>query len=263
MTEHIHHINSLLSEQFNNRLDFREKRPGIFQLFLPFYHEDGDMVEVYLDLRNGVKNNSTLSRVRINDFGMSLMRLSYSYEIDTPNKEKILHRILAENNLVEQDGQIIYDAPMDALFPALMQYCQTVAKISNMRQFKREVIESLFYEMLDDFVMSKLGDYNPEKSVTPIPERDDLEVDYQFTPNGHPVYLFGVKDTAKARLATISCLEFLRVDLRFKSYIVHEDFEKITRKDRSRLTSACDKQFPSLDDFNQNARKFLDREASY
>ena len=140
MTERIQHINTLLSEQFNNRLDFREKRPGIFQLFLPFYHEDGDMVEVYLDLRNGVKNNSTLSRVRINDFGMSLMRLSYSYEIDTPNKEKILHRILAENNLVEQDGQIIYDAPMDALYSALMQYCQTVAKISNMRQFKRQVI---------------------------------------------------------------------------------------------------------------------------
>ena len=137
MTERIQHINTLLSEQFNNRQDFREKRPGIYQLFLPFYHENGDMVEVYLDLRNGVENKSAPSLVRLNDFCMSLMslmRLSYSYEIDTTNKEKILHRILAENGLFKQDGQIIYDAPIDALYPALMQYCQTVAKISNMRQ---------------------------------------------------------------------------------------------------------------------------------
>lgn len=117
-------------------------------------------------------------------------------------------------------------------------------------------------QMSSKFV-DTFGDLARREQIMIIPERDDLEVDYRFTPNGHPVYLFGVKDTAKARLATISCLEFLRVDLRFKSYIVHEDFEKITRKDRSRLTSACDKQFPSLDDFTQNATKFLDREAQY
>lgn len=249
-------IRSNLSAQFNERLRMREKRPGIYQLYLPFYHEDGDMVEVYLDLRNEVDE----STIRICDFGMSLMRLSYSYEIDTPNKEKIFNRILHENGLCEEDGNIIFDTSVDTLYPSLMQYCQTVAKVSSMRQFKREVVESLFYEMLDEYVETNLTRFHPEKKVTPIAERDDLEVDYQLTPNGHPVYLFGVKDTSKARLVTIACLEFIRNRLPFKSFVVHEDFEKLSSKDKNRLTSACDKQFISLDDFRSNSEKFLERE---
>ncbi len=64
-----------------------------------------------------------------------------------------------------------------------------------MRYFKREVVESLFYESLNDFIETDLREFNPKKNVLPIPEREDLEVDFQFSPNGHPVYLFGVKDS--------------------------------------------------------------------
>lgn len=263
MSELIKYISTQLAEQFSNRFKIREKRPEIYQLYLPFYHEDGDMVEVYLDLRNQNSSLEASDHIRISDFGMTVMRLSYHYEIDTPNKEYIFSRIIAENQLKEENGHIVYDTLVSSLYPSLMHFCQTVAKISTMRQFKREVIESLFYEQLDEFIMSELSSFNPVKNVTPIPERDDLEVDYQFTPNGHPVYLFGIKDAYKARLATISCLEFVIKELKFKSFIVHEDFEKLPKKDRSRLTSACDKQFPSLEDFNKNAVKFLEREASY
>ena len=129
-----------------------------------------------------------------------------------------------------------------------------------MRYFKREVIESLFYEMLDEFVMSNLNEYKPQKNVLPIPDRDDLEADYEFRPNGHPIYLFGVKDSSKARLATINCLEYEKANLNFRSLIVHEDFEKLPKKDRSRITNTCDKQFTTLDDFKINAKTFFNRE---
>src|ERR1017187_9660172 len=43
--------------------------------------------------------------------------------------------------------------------------------------------------------------------------------------------------------------------------MVHQDFESgITKKDRTRITSASDKQFPSLDDFRENGPQFFDRE---
>lgn len=144
-----------------------------------------------------------------------------------------------------------------------MNFVQSIAKICSMRYFKRELIESLFYEMLDEFIQTSLKKYNPGRNILPIPDRDDLEADYQFSPNGLPVYLFGVKDTAKARLATISCLEYQRARLKFRSYIIHEDFEKLPRKDRNRLTSACDKQFTSLDDFKSNAVTFFEKETDY
>jgi hypothetical protein len=165
--------------------------------------------------------------------------------------------------LEEEDGHIFYDTSVASLYPSLMKFCQTIAKISTMRQFKREVIESLFYEQLDEFIMEELDYFNPVKKVTPIEDRDDLEVDYQFKPNGRPVYLFGIKGVNKARLATIGCLEFMRKELKFKSFIVHENFEKLPKKDQIRLMSACDKQFPSLEDFTNSGKKFLERETAY
>lgn len=126
--------------------------------------------------------------------------------------------------------------------------------------FKREIIASLFYDLLEEFTLTQLQDFRPQKAFLPLPDRDDLEVDYSFPINGTSLYLFGVKDASKARLTTISCLEFIRHKLPFRSIVVHEDFDALPRKDRSRLTSACDKQFTSLDDFRAGARQFLERE---
>jgi len=129
-----------------------------------------------------------------------------------------------------------------------------------MRYFKREVIESLFFEQLEEFIDSELQAYRPQKKVVPLNNHDDLEADFQLTPDGYPVFLFGVKDVAKARLAAICCLEYQRQLTKFRSYVVHEDFTRIPKKDITRLTSACDKQFVSLDDFKESALQYLKRE---
>ena len=236
----------LLKQQFNGHVAFRERRPGVVQVMAPLFHEDGDMVDIFLDEpRNGT------NKLRVGDHGMTLMRLTYSYDLDTPNKQRIFNRILAENRIQEADG----------LYPAILQFAQTVAKVSSMQYFKREVIQSLFYEQLDEFIQERLAEYNPRPGVLPIPDHDEYEVDYQFDAGPRPLYLFGVKDSDKARLVTISCLEFQRRRLPFKSVMVHQDFESgIGKKDRVRITSAADKQFPSLDDFRENGLAFFERE---
>ena len=247
----------LLKEQFNHQIRFQEKRPGILQLVAPLYHEDGDMVDIFLEPVNGGKD-----QIRICDHGMTLMRLSYSFDVDTPNKERILQRILCENRVGEQDGNLFIDANPEALYPAVLQFAQTVAKVANMQLYKREVIHSLFQEMLAECVATRLGRFNPRASVFPIPDRDDLEVDFEFGIRPSPVYLFGVRDNTQARLAAISCLEFQRAKIRFKSFIVHEDFDNLGRKDRSRITSAADKQFISLEDFREHGEQVLEREVA-
>lgn len=247
----------LLREQFNNQVSFRERRPGVLQLVAPLFHEDGDMVDIFLEPANGGQEN-----IRISDHGMTLMRLSYQFDIDTPNKERIFQRILSENRIGEEKGNLFLDVKPESLYPSVLQFAQAVAKVSNMQLFKREVIQSLFYELLTEFVEDALNKYSPRVKVLPIPERDDLEVDFEFSIKPRPVYLFGVRDSAKARLTTISCLEFQRAKIPFKSFVVHEDFEDLSRKDRSRITSAADKQFISLDDFRANAEQVLEREVA-
>jgi hypothetical protein len=130
-----------------------------------------------------------------------------------------------------------------------------------MQFFKREVIQSLFYEQLAEFVEERLAQFSPKPHALPIPDHDEYEVDYQVDVGLRPIYLFGVKDTDKARLVTISCLEFQRRRLPFKGVMVHQDFESgLTKKDRLRITSAADKQFTSLDDFRENGPQFFERE---
>lgn len=247
----------LLKEQFNNRITFYQKREGIYQLIAPFYHEDGDMIEIFLQ-QSPVDDK----KIRISDFGLTLMRLSYSYQIDTENKQKIFQNIISENELTEENGTIYIDVYPNLLYAGVVQFAQTIAKVSSMRYFSREVVRSLFYEMVEDFVMQELRQYRPIQKVTPIAARDDLEVDYMLQTFKKPIYLFAVKDVPKARLATICCLEFQKADLPFKSVIVHENFESLPKKDQSRITSAADKQFISLDDFKERGLQYLEREAS-
>lgn len=246
----------LLRRQFNDRVQFSEKRPGVLQLIAPFYHEDGDMMEIYLDNAEGD------GIIRITDHGMTVMRLSYEYDIDTPNKRRIFDKLLSENQLKEEKGRLFLDANPQTLYPSVLQFAQAVGKISNMRLFRREVISSLFYEMLDEFVMERLARFGPKPEVFPIPERDDLEVDYELQKVKRPIYIFGVKDSPKARLATISCLEYQMAKIPHKSIAVHEDFESLSKKDRKRITSAADKQFVDLEDFRTHGEEFIEREAA-
>lgn len=245
-------ISKLLSAQFNGRMRLEEKRPGTWQLFLPFYHEDGDMIEIFL--------NQEGEQWKISDYAMSIMRLSYLYDIDTENKERIFQKMVLENGLKEEEGNLFLYANNENLYPSLLQFVHGIGKITSMRYFRREIIENLFYEQLEEYIFQSLQRYQPVKKVIPVMEREDLEADFQFSPNGHPVFLFGVKDVAKARLATICCLEYRKSIPKFRSYIVHEDFEKISKKDITRLTSACDKQFTSLEDFKEHAISYLEME---
>lgn len=247
------HLLNHIKQDFNGRVAIKQKRPGIYQLLLPIYHEDGDMIDLFI---TPVGEN----KFALCDYGLTLQRLSYSYDIDTENKESILQKILTENSLTEQEGNICLETNIDTIYTDIMHITQAYAKIGSMRYFKREIIENLFFELLDEFIFDKLKDFKPQKKVLPIPERDDLEADYSFQPNGKPVYLFGVKDVSKARLVTLSYQAYLLKNIKYLGWVVTENFEALPRKDKLRLTNASDKQFTSLDEFKTNGRSFLEKE---
>lgn len=246
----------LLSNGFNGHVDVREKRPGVTKLIVPMFHEDGDMVDIFLEeLSDG--------RVRISDRGLSLMRLSYDYDLDTANKERIFKRILDENRVLEDNGSLFADVKPEQLYPAVLNFGQTVAKVSNMALYRREVIANLFYEMLHDKVESRLGGFSPREDVIPIPQREELVVDYALD-RPIPIYLFGIRerDIAKLRLTAVSCLEFQKAKLPFRSVVVHQDFDSLRKADRQIITNAVDKQFTSLDEFDTSGREAIERLAA-
>ena len=248
---------NLLKEQFNGHIELKEKRPGIMQLLVPLFHEDGDMVDIFL------QEGREPGLIRICDHAMTIMRLSYSFEIDTPNKMRILRQIIDENGIAEDNGNLFIETRPECLYPAIMQFAQAVAKVANLEVLRREIVRSLFYESLEEFISVSLAQYPCQHQTYPIPDRDELEVDYEFPMDSRPIYLFGVKDAGKARLATICCLEFEKVRLPFRSMAVHENFEELNRKDRQRILSAVDKHFPTLDDFKKRGPLMFEREMGF
>jgi len=250
-------LESLL-EGFEGRISFREKRPKLLQVVAPIFHEDGDMIDLFIDFRG-----DDPSTIRLTDGGLTLMRLSYSFDIDTPNKQRILNRILDENQIEMNRGELTLRTKPESIFPSLLAFAQVIAKVTSLTFLKRQVISSLFYEMLNDFIREQLSRFSPLPRYFPIRDRPELEVDWMFPLEKKPLFLFGVRDSSKARLTAISCLEFQKVEIPFRSVVVHEDFEDGLRKSDQRIvTSAADKQFTSLEDFVENGPRFFAREAA-
>jgi hypothetical protein len=124
-----------LKQNFNSHVSFQEKRPGIMQVLAPLYHEDGDMVDIFLDMPK-----TPDAPIRITDHGLTLMRLSYCYDVETPAKRRVLDRILSENGVDEENGRFFIDSEPERLYPAILQFAQTIAKVTNMQSFKREIM---------------------------------------------------------------------------------------------------------------------------
>lgn len=246
-------ILEILQKQCSQKIGLREKRPNVWQVLIPFYHEDGDMVEVFI---TPLGNNL----FRISDYGLTLMRLSYSYDIDTPNKERIFNSIISSYTIQNERGILFLDTELEHLYPALMQFIGVILKVSNMKLYKREVIQSLFFEMLDDFVFTNLAQYEPQKDFHPLPDMPEYEVNYCFNHSRVPVYLFGVNNSSTARLTIISCQKFIIEKLKFRSVTVLESLDCLSRNDQKRLMTAVDKVFPEFTEFEKNGVDYIKRE---
>ncbi len=238
-------------------LYLHERRPGIHQLMIPILHEDGDMVDIYI--QDSPKGDGY---ARVCDFGMTLMRLSYSFEVSTATRERILHSILINNGVEQRDGNLYLDAPVSLLYESILQFAGCVQKVCNMRYWKRETVRSAFYDDLGEFVTTKLEQFSPIQDHTP-PEHDAVySVDWFLVHNSRSLYVFGVRGDDKAKNVAISLYEFQQARLPFVSLVVHEDMEELGKRASLYLTKNADIQYPALDDFREKAANDILRVAA-
>lgn len=237
-----------LASRLASGFDFYERRPGKHQLIIPIRHEDGDMVDIYLT--DSPKGEGW---ARICDFGMTLMRLSYTYDINTPARQRIFDGILINNGVQNDGGNLYLDARLDMLYEGVLQFSGCVQKVCNMRFWSRETIRSAFYDDLKAYVLSDLERFSPAEAVTPIEDYPAASVDWALRHNDRAFYVFGVRGNNKANRTTIALLEFQKAKLPFTSLVVHEDMDGLGRNERLYLTKNADHQYPALGDFKERA----------
>lgn len=235
---------------------FREKRPNVFKVLLPIFHEDGDMYDIFVE-----ESSVDSSKIRVSDYGLTLMKLSYTFDLDSLHKKEILNNIVSQNRCCINDGNIYIDVFPEQLECAIYQLAQVVSKVSNMEIIGRESLKSLFYDFLDSFMCEELSkQFSVHKNTAPGTNQDCI-VDYEISAK-KPIYLFGVNDNSKASKVVISCLNFVQDNVPFRSLIVHEDFEKLSAFNQKQITNVSDKQYTSLDEFRRNGILYISRELS-
>ena len=237
-------VRALLDQAKVSGLEVYERRPGNYQLIIPILHEDGDMVDIYLQ-----DSPIGTNHVRICDFGLTLMRVSYTLDITT-TRQRILDGILVNNRVQNDNGNLFLDASLDLLYENILQFAGCVQKVCNMRYWSRETVRSAFYDDLGDYVTSELKDFSPSPHFTPLQDYP-ISVDWRLKHNDRNLYVFGVRGNNKAKFAGIALLELKNAGLPFISLVVHEDMEELGRKERQYLTKNADKQYPLLVDFRE------------
>ena len=108
-------LNKYLSKSFNNQFEIKEKRQNLYQILLPLFYPDGDMLDIFI-------SELEKDQFLVSDCGTTLMRLSYSFDLDTDNKIELFKRILLQQNakFEENTGSIQLISNLDQLFNNLI-----------------------------------------------------------------------------------------------------------------------------------------------
>lgn len=215
---------------------------GYLFVSTPFEFDDGDNYSVYL--------KPGPSGVRITDRGTTLMHLSYDNDLKKfrdGTRGALLQQIVLGAGLHEDDGEFFMDVPGDDLGSALVRFGQGLTRIHDLTFLNRVRVQSTFYEDLKEEVEAIVGaEQIRENFVIPnVPQGESYPVDIYIPGSRGPLFIFGVPDQGKARIATI-IIQYLRHHLqgradfgRFKSLVVFQDQSNVPHLDRSRLLNAA------------------------
>jgi len=240
-----------LCEQFCAKVQLHRRNNGMLMLQTPFSYLDGDQYALYL-------SEISTGGIRVSDGGHTLMHLSYENDVDkffSSTRNILLHQIIAEQNVnfSDENGQFSIDTSADHLAEAAFKLGQALTRIHDLTFLNRSRVASTFYDDLKE----QLATIVPEEKiqhdyiVNGLPNAEQYPVDFCVEgKSGTPIFLFGILNRDKARLATIFLQYYHQQHIDFDSLLVFEDQEEIPRSDLSRLSNVGGEMISSL-----NAKK--------
>lgn len=243
-------LTTILHQKATSRLSIHESRTGEYQVVIPFYHEDGDMIEVFIKPKSGSKNQA-----RIFDYGMSLQRLSYTYDINTTSRKRVLESILWNNDINNDNGNLYIDTTIDGLYENILKFIGGVQKICNMKYWSKSSDKVVLHQF-NNTAYSVLNSYNKfEMRYRPPGYDGRFLVDWFLSHDDSSFYIFGIGGYSKASNTTIAILEYLNISLVFNSVVVYYNPDaKIPFKTKDSLNKHANKIYHNTDDFRNSVQ---------
>lgn len=244
-------LQHLLCEQWCADADMATDEGGI-RISMPLTAADGDAITVWLtpDLGGWV----------VRDHGTTLMRLSYGTDLDLlaeGHRAKVVARILSEQGVQLDDGELSTRALEGSLGVAMMRMGQAMLRLADIRLWSKTRIAGTFYEDLERTLRRVAGNdrVHSRYTVPGIPDAGSYPVDFAVLGGTHPLYVFGVPSTDKARLVTIMLQHLQHAQQRFDSMVVCSDLDALPRADRRRLINAANDIVTGADEIETIERK--------
>lgn len=248
-----------LCEQLCATVKLHKRSNGMVMLHTPFTFPDGDQYALYL-------TETSTGGIRVSDGGTTLIQLSYETE---PNKffegtRNVLFEQVVNEQGVHFDnetGQFYVEATAANLSQAVFRLGQTMTRIYDLTFLNRSRVVSTFYEDLKQQLLSILPEPKVHENyiVPSLVNANNYPVDFCFEGKGGlPVFLFGIPNKDKARLATMFLQHYLLNNVEFDSLLVFHNQEEMPRQDLSRLSNVGGEQIASLsavDDFARKVRR--------
>lgn len=255
-------IKALLSSSSQTPFDIYERREGDYQVILPIRHEDGDMLDIYLQESPKGENY-----IRICDFGLTLMRLSYSYEINSARKKKVLENIIYNDNIANDAGNLYIDAKVEKLFENILHYSGCIKKICSMSYWdtKSQGITPAkrFRNDINDFIFSELNKFSPRANIElHLPslfgfsfEYDLHNVDWMLSYLKSSFLIFAVNDNDRANRVAVDLLELDKVSAPAKTLVVNKDESKLGKVERKCIERNSTIKYEIPEMFKRNASR--------
>ncbi|MCX6151341.1 MAG: DUF1828 domain-containing protein [Ignavibacteriales bacterium] len=239
----VNEIRKILTSQFSDLFDIKLIRPNIYQVMLPFYYPDGDIYEIFIEKNNG--------NYIVQDYGLSLMKLSYDTETETDSKKDLIKKIISENQVKYDSGNIYLPSEQDSLIPNLLAIIDTITKITSLNVLNRKLIRNVFYELLESFLSEKFKDYGFERKFIPdaVPFASDYLAPHAITKTklNTPICIFPIASNDRCDQVTITVQHYLLSNYHPLLIGIYENMEDIFPKKSSKVTNLLDKQFSYLD----------------
>lgn len=246
----------LIEKEFKSKIceEINLSQEGVnrFIVFNPFMFDDGDHLVVLLKSKDG--------KWLFTDEGHTFMHVSYDdIDIDKGTRKKIIDNVLAGYGIKNQEGELISEIYNSQFGDALYSYLQGLVKITDISYLTRERVRSTFMEDLKAFIQEqvpsdrRIFDYY-DKQHDPDAK---YMVDCRINGMKRPLLLFGIPADDKCRDVTITCLQFEKFNVPFRSMAIFEDQETVNRKVLARFSDICDKQFSTLATNKDRISKYL------
>lgn len=251
-------LHRVLCEQWCADADIAEDEGGL-RISLPLEESDGDAITVWL--------RRELGGWILRDQGTTLMRLSYAMDVALLNdgqRAKVVDRILREQGVVFEDGELSMPAEEGQLGSKLLQFGQAITRLGDLRLWSWARVSSTFYEDLANELIRIAGPENVKRDyiVPGVPDAESYTIDFAIKTPGLPFYVMGVPHTEKAQLATIVLQYLQKSGHAFESLIVPADIDQIPKGVRNRLLNAANDVVSGLEAVEAIERKVRHRIAA-